>query len=725
MPPVSAMQGKPEAAHRPTGDAPTDRLRFFFQQAPGMIAMVSGPDHVFEFANTAYLDLVGRREVVGKRVREVLPELAQQGTVALLDEVYATGQPFIGRRMPVAFQRQANAPAETRYIDFVYQPVVDDQGRVTGIFAQGFDVTGQVETEEAFNESEARYRLFSEETREGVVIHNGEVILDCNPAYARIFGYGNAAEVIGLPSTAFVTPRSAALLQEKGAQGNEEPYEIEAIRKDGSIFPAEFVGRPSTWQGQKVRIGLARDLTERKRREAALRESEAHFAAIFDQSAAGLAEADLTGRFLRVNERFCELAGYPREELLGGLRMQDITHPDDLPGNLVLFRRAVETGEPFEIEKRYIRPDGSEVWVSNTVTLIRDAAGVAHTMASVSIDLTARREAEAALRQSESRLRLALDAGRMAVWESDSRNNSVRTSPELNRLLGFPEDASPSIEEIRERYAPGAQDRLRGAAAAALGRGERYAEEELEIIWPDGSRHWLLLRADLEVTHGADDAASIKATGVAFEITERKLWEERQRLLINELNHRVKNTLATVQSLAAQSFRDMGATSGPNFTAFQERLFALARAHDILTRDNWEGAELRDIVGEVIEPYCRPSHGRCHIDGPRVRLTPSMALALSMAVHELATNAAKYGALSAPAGQVSISWSVLPGNPRQLALCWQERGGPPVALPQRKGFGTRLIERSLAQELAGEVSLAYIPTGVVCTVKAPLPHGMA
>jgi two-component sensor histidine kinase len=108
-----------------------------------------------------------------------------------------------------------------------------------------------------------------------------------------------------------------------------------------------------------------------------------------------------------------------------------------------------------------------------------------------------------------------------------------------------------------------------------------------------------------------------------------------------------------------------------------------------------------------------------------VRLTPSMALALSMAVHELATNAAKYGALSVSAGQVSISWSVMPGEPRQLTLCWQERGGPPVSPPTRKGFGTRLIERSLAQELAGEVSLVYVPTGVVCTVKAPLPESMA
>jgi two-component sensor histidine kinase len=227
------------------------------------------------------------------------------------------------------------------------------------------------------------------------------------------------------------------------------------------------------------------------------------------------------------------------------------------------------------------------------------------------------------------------------------------------------------------------------------------------------------------VTPKPDGGTDIRATGVAFDITERKLWEERQRLLINELNHRVKNTLATVQSIAMQSFRDTGAASGANFTAFQNRLFALARAHDILTRDNWEGAELREIVGEVVEPYCRQSGGRCDIEGPRLRLTPSMALALSMAVHELATNAAKYGSLSVSTGQVSISWTIMPGEPKHLSLIWQERGGPRVAPPTRRGFGTRLIERSLAQELAGDVNLAYDPSGVVCTIKAPLPEDLA
>ena len=564
-----------------------------------MIALVSGPDHVFEFANAAYLELVGGRRVIGRRVSDALPELDEQGIVAQLDTVYATGEPCTGRRMPIAFPRR-NAPPETRYIDFVYQPVSDDQGQVTGIFAQGFDVTAQVEA------------------------------------------------------------------------------------------------------------------------EAALQASEAHFAAIFDQTAAGFSEGDLTGRFLRVNDRYCEITGYTREELLNGLRMQDITHPDDVPENLRLFERAVEAGEPFQIEKRYIRRDGSEVWVSNTVTVIRDEAGRPQTVVSVSIDVAARREAEAALRRSEARLRVALDAGRMGVWSTDTHTNSVTTSPEFNRLFGFPEDATPTLNEIRSRYAPGNLERLHAAGHAALGRGERHAEKELEVIWPDGTRHWLLLRSDMEVTTGPDGEKHIAATGVAFDITERKFWEECQRLLVNELNHRVKNTLATVQAIAIQSFREIGAESGPSFTAFQERLFALARAHDLLTQDSWEGAELCEVVGEVIEPYCREASGRCQIDGPRVRLTPGVALALSMAIHELATNAAKYGALSVPTGQVFITWTVTPGEPQCLHLCWREQGGPPVAPPMRRGFGTRLIERSLAMELSGKVNLVYESAGVVCTIRVPL-----
>lgn len=157
----------------------------------------------------------------------------------------------------------------------------------------------------------------------------------------------------------------------------------------------------------------------------------------------------------------------------------------------------------------------------------------------------------------------------------------------------------------------------------------------------------------------------------------------------------------------------------PSIKSFEEGLFALARAHDVLTRENWEKAELGEIIEEVLEPYSRFG-SRFEIDGSAIALPPSTALALAMAIHELATNATKYGALSSPSGRIAITWRVTPGDPPHLALRWKERDGPAVRPQIRKGFRTRLIERMLANELSGEVELAFAPTGVVCSVRAPL-----
>jgi two-component sensor histidine kinase len=193
---------------------------------------------------------------------------------------------------------------------------------------------------------------------------------------------------------------------------------------------------------------------------------------------------------------------------------------------------------------------------------------------------------------------------------------------------------------------------------------------------------------------------------------------EHQKLLIDELNHRVKNTLATVQSIVTQTLRTAG-TSEEAKEAVELRLLALSRAHDVLTRESWEGADLIEVVERALEPYQFSNEYRIHVTGPRVRLTPRMALALSMALHELATNAVKYGALSNKTGSIVVSWTVQNGvAPPRLTLRWAEAGGPPVVPPRRRGFGSRLIERSLAHDLDGRVEIAFAPTGVICTVDA-------
>jgi two-component sensor histidine kinase len=186
------------------------------------------------------------------------------------------------------------------------------------------------------------------------------------------------------------------------------------------------------------------------------------------------------------------------------------------------------------------------------------------------------------------------------------------------------------------------------------------------------------------------------------------------------LNHRVKNTLATVQSIAAQTLRAAETTAEAR-EALEMRLLALSRAHDVLTRESWEGADLVEVIEKALEPYQSSGESRVHITGPHVRVTPRMSLALAMAMHELATNAVKYGALANKTGTIEVSWSVQNGTaPPRLALRWTEAGGPPVVVPQRRGFGSRLIERTLAHDLDGQVEIAFPPTGVVCTVDAPV-----
>jgi PAS domain S-box-containing protein len=209
------------------------------------------------------------------------------------------------------------------------------------------------------------------------------------------------------------------------------------------------------------------------------------------------------------------------------------------------------------------------------------------------------------------------------------------------------------------------------------------------------------------------------------DITERKAAEERQRLLVNELNHRVKNALATVQAIAAQSLRGEDVPDEAR-ERFLDRLIALARANDVLVSQSWEGASLAAIAAEVARPHAAEGESeRFHIEGPNLALSPKAATSLALALHELAPNAAKYGALSSPAGQVSLAWRLDgDGAERRVRIEWRESGGPLVSAPARQGFGTRLVQRGLAGELHATVNLDYAPTGLVCTVVAPLGEGV-
>jgi two-component sensor histidine kinase len=207
------------------------------------------------------------------------------------------------------------------------------------------------------------------------------------------------------------------------------------------------------------------------------------------------------------------------------------------------------------------------------------------------------------------------------------------------------------------------------------------------------------------------------------EIAERRQAEQHRQLLMNELNHRVKNTLATVQSIAAQTLRAAGLEAAAR-QALDARLVALSNAHNLLMEENWVGATLQEVVEAALRPHETPDAPRFRVAaGPDIRLSPKTALALAMALHELSTNAVKHGALSQPGGRVELSWEMRPnGGETHFLMQWRERGGPPVSPPRKAGFGTRLIERGLAAELGGTVRLAYEAEGLVCTIEGVLPR---
>ena len=228
----------------------------------------------------------------------------------------------------------------------------------------------------------------------------------------------------------------------------------------------------------------------------------------------------------------------------------------------------------------------------------------------------------------------------------------------------------------------------------------------------DGLIGWVFSRA-VPITNEAGEI--VEWFGAASDITERRRTNEHLRLVINELNHRVKNTLAMVQAIAMRTFRDatdMVEAQGQ----FAARLVALAQADDLLTGERWAGASLRSAIEQAVRPH-KQSDDRCRLTGDDLRISPKTALSLSLAMHELSTNAVKYGAWSNDHGQVRIDWSVDDGV---LHIEWHEEGGPPVHVPERRGFGSRLIERGLAAELGGTVTLRFEPAGVRCVIDAPM-----
>ena len=323
----------------------------------------------------------------------------------------------------------------------------------------------------------------------------------------------------------------------------------------------------------------------------------------------------------------------------------------------------------------------------------------------------ARKEFAARQFESEAWFRIAVEAARFGVWEADPGNWSVRIDANLTRMLRLESQKTElSLEEWRDMVHPLDRDHV-VEEFGACASGARPLAIECRVNRADGEVRWL--RAHGDVVHRTDTVPA-RIVGVIQDITTQKKAVEIQNLLVNELNHRVRNTLATVLSLARQTASRATSLAG-YIEGFESRLMALASAHSLLSRSNWNPVPLRDVVSETLAPHS--TGGALQIDGPDCELNPQHALALTLGLHELATNACKYGALTSPAGRIQIGWSRTACERGHLIqIHWRELGGPQVEKPRRHGFGTQLLEKALASDLGGKVELQFEPAGLSCSI---------
>ncbi len=422
---------------------------------------------------------------------------------------------------------------------------------------------------------------------------------------------------------------------------------------------------------------------------------------------------DLGGTIRFWSEGCAQLYGWSAEEAIGQNAHELLCA--EFPVSLAHVEATLERDGGWTGDLRHRARNGREVVVVARQVLRRDAGGRPVAVLKLLTDVTDARRVEREQRRADALLRTIIAAAPGLIYAKDQQGRMTLANRAVLDLLGktWPEVEGRTALEYLD-------DRANAEAVMVCDRrimetGQAEELEELEELFKTKDGQLRVLLSTRTPMYGPDGHVEA-LVGMSMEITERKRIEERLRLMLHELNHRVKNTLASVQSITLQTLRGGDPAVREVLDA---RLQALAAAHDVLAHTSWEGAELDDVVAGALAPHGGRDSRRFHVSGPPVRLKPRAALALAMGLHELATNAVKHGALSpaAPEGWVDLCWVKSGGRMR---LVWSEHGGPPVTPPSQRGFGTRLVERSLAQDLGGTVKIAFNPEGVTCTVESPL-----
>jgi PAS domain S-box-containing protein len=597
------------------------------------------------------------------------------------------------------------------------RPLHDETGKVAGAINCFQDISVRKTLEEEIQQKNADLEDFFENGAVGLHIVSGDgIILRANRAELDLLGY-SAEEYVGQPITKFHAdpPVIDDILQRLSCGDSLDRYPARLLAKDGSIRHVLITSNSRFDHGEFVNTRcFTVDVSDLRQAEEARQESDERLAATYEAATVGIAETDEEGRYVRVNDAFCKLLGCSREEA-ASLHLTDITHPDDRAAEADQYARQVR-GEidSYTIEKRAMRTDGQVVHLHISSSSVRDESGRFRFGVRVMQDVTERRRMQEEIKASEQRLRELLEALPAAVYTTDAEGRVTFYNQAAVDLAGRePELGSDQWCVTWKLFWPDGTPLPHSECPMAVSIKEGRAVRGVEAVAerPDGTRvPFIPFPTPLRNTEGE----LVGAINMLVDISDRKAAEARQKILIDELNHRVKNTLATVQSLAWQTAKH--AKSLTDFRSmFEARIVALARAHDLLTKRNWVSVPLHSLVEDIVAPYA--SGDRLRIHGDKVDLDARSALSITMVLNELTTNAVKYGALGKSTGSVSVSWRLADGGVLQVE--WIEEGGPTVTTASTRGFGTRLIERCVERDLAGKLDLRFESAGVQCFLEMP------
>ena len=546
--------------------------------------------------------------------------------------------------------------------------------------------------------------------------------LRANETYAKIVGLP-LGEIIGRPivevvgETAFETIRPCI---ERVLAGERVEYESMVPLERGaenSFFRVVAVpdrdpnGSVIGW------IACVADITSSKQAENRLAERNAQFDLAGKLAKIGSFTYDHATRKLQLSPGCAALYGLPEGTLeLSRNEWRALVHPEDLPKLDEKAGRALANGDSeVLLEFRTVR-HGEMRWIESRTLISYNEAGKPVRRVGAQIDVTDRKQAEQALAERNTQLELAHKAARVGSYTYDVSTGSMRFSRANNVTYGLSERTlEVTAEQWLSRVHRDDIQRLRAEHIQAFKEQRSELVSEFRIVRPGGEVRWIEARSLIAYDH-ADRA--VRMTGVYIDVTERRSSEDHKKMLIAELDHRVKNMLACVAAIAKRS-QERGRSVKEFLDVLNGRINSLANAHALLSRSRWEGVGLGELVRSELA-FCVKDETAL-IEGPEVDLSAMATQALAMVLHELITNAAKYGALSNGHGRVMVRWRRQSRGPSRgkLVLEWRETGGPPVVAPKMTGYGTSVIRNLVPYELGGTVDYVLVPDGTRCKIEIP------